>query len=162
MSHPALGLPPAQPTPLAAAADRLLSRRDAIAARAIEIVIEIDPAFRERYDDLALRGILADCAVHLEKLAASLATADPGITARWAETVVPIYRSRRISADDFGTILEAVRTAALEELGDEMDAAQPILDAAVDAAALRLDHFRRIAGDAHKRDPLVSFLYKGA
>ena len=113
VSHPSLGLPPPDMTagfPDAAARLRVASAR--VAARTLEIVLAEDPTSRERHDEIALRRLLRDTEVYIERLAARSPAADPEFVRAWAEQIVPVYRRRKVPMDDLIRISEALRHAA--------------------------------------------------
>ncbi len=160
MSHPTLGLPPRNLTagyPEAAA--RLRAASDRIASRALEDAIERDATLRTRNDDLALRHLLRDAEVYVDRIAVSVASLDPGPTADWAESVVPLYRRRRVPLGDVINLSEGLRRSVRGVLTPEE---QPTADAAIDAAIKVLKWHRRLAGDARKRNKILAFIYKGA
>ena len=160
MSHPTLGLPPrdlgaGQP----AAAAALVAAQGRLAGRALEGAVALDQTFRERYDELALRALLADLNALVGMLAKSVASADAAVMARWAEMVAVRFRKRAVPMDDVVTLCEAVRRAAPSVVSPD---AMPAIDVGLDAAIAALRWHRRLAGDARKRNPLLAFLYKGA
>lgn len=159
MSHPVLGLPPADPTagrPEAAA--RLRARRGTIAALALKSALEADPKLNERYDELMLRTLLRDYDRHVEQFALALETGETRYVTEWAEWIVPIYRRRRISARDQETIIGALRPAASAILPPEDATAFGQL---VDAWLKRLHLYKRLPGD-HRGNPVARFIFKGA
>ena len=160
MSHPSLGLPPLDETvgfPDAAA--RLIRDKRRLGQRALEIAVDRDPAFKDRHDELALRKLLRDTEIFIDRLALSIAANDPLPMKEFADQVVPVYRRRKVSMDDLIKIANALRAAAAPYL--EGDEAAP-MHAAIDAAIAVFKWNRRIAGDARKRNKLLQFLYKGA
>ncbi|HEX5013785.1 MAG TPA: hypothetical protein VFV72_06445 [Candidatus Limnocylindrales bacterium] len=160
MSHPSLGLPPRdERAGFPDAAARLLRDRRRIGQRALEIAVDRDPGFRERHDELALRKLLRDTEIFIDRLALSVASRDPSVMAQFADQVVPLYRRRKVSMDDLVKLDEALRSAAGAHLSGEEAAA---LDAAIDAANKVFKWHRRIAGDARKRNRLLQAIYKGA
>ncbi len=160
VSHPSLGLPPrdlsaGQPD----AAAILGARRQRIGTRALEVALELDPTMRERHDEATLRGLLADAAALVDRLAVSVAAADPGHMATFAEMVAVRYRKRGIPMDDVVRLCEGLRRAAQAVLPPHAAAA---VDPGLDAAIAVFRWHRRLAGDARKRNPLLAFLYRGA
>lgn len=79
--------------------------------------------------------------------------------ATFADLVAVRYRKRKIAMDDVVTLCEGLRraAAAVVEPGS-----LPVIDAAIDAAIKVFRWHRRLAGDARKRNTLLSFIYKGA
>jgi hypothetical protein len=160
VSHPSLGQPPldvraghpADAAALARAADR-------VAARALEAAVDLDPTFRDRYDELRLRELLADLGAFADQLAKAIGADAPVVMSGWAEQVAVRYRKRAVGMDDVITLCEGLRRAAPMAV---TPAAMPAVDAALDAAIKTFKWHRRLAGDNHKRNPLIAFLYKGA
>jgi hypothetical protein len=160
MSHPSLGLPPRHLNAgFPAAAARIRGAADRIAARALEIAIDRDPTLRERYDEIGLRQLVRDARGYVERVALAVAANDPAITAEWADWVAPVYRRRRVPMDDLIGLSEAIRQQLLTVLSP---AERPPADAALDAAIRVFRWYRRLAGDARKRNRILQFIYKGA
>jgi hypothetical protein len=160
MSHPSLGLPPRdERAGFPDDAKALRSSRLRTAARAFEAAIHEDPTLRERHTDIVLRNLLADLEAMTEALATSVGADDPRHLARWADMVAVRYRKRAIPLDDVIQLLNGLRHASASIVEPE---AMPTVNAAIDAAIVVLRDFRRLAGDARKRHPLLAFLYKGA
>ncbi len=160
MSHPSLGLPPPDfSAGTSAAADRLLAAGTRLAARALEIAADRDPTLTERHDEAALRHLLRDAETLLERIARSMAAADPLFAREFADAIAPLYRRRRVPMDDIVAILEGLRQAIAATLAPHELAEA---DRAIDEAVAVLRSYRRLAGDARKRNRLISFLYKGA
>jgi hypothetical protein len=159
VSHPSLGLPPRD---LAAGfpdgAARLRANASRLATRALEIAIAADPTVRTRYDELGLRRLLHDAEVYLERVALSVAGDDTYHARHWAETVAPLYRRRHVPMDDLVAIGEGIRRAIESAL---TPAERASADRAIDEANRVFRDMRRIAGDARKRNRLLSALYKG-
>ena len=160
MSHPSLGLPPPDMTAGFPEAARLLTQaRDRVAARALELAIEADPTLRERYDEVGLRLLLRDAAGAVDELAKSLASADPSFVSEWADQVAPIYRRRRVPMDDLIGLAEGLRLATNSVVAP---GERGPIDAALDQAIVVFRKYRRLAGDARKRNRILQFIYKGA
>jgi len=160
VSHPSLGLPPPNMTAgFPEAAARLMSAHDRVGARALEEAIAADPTFRERYDEVGLSHLLRDTEIYIDRLAKSLASADPAFAREWADQVAPVYRRRRVPMDDLIGLSEGLRKAVRIVLAPGETG--PV-DAALDAAILIFRKYRRIAGDARKRNRFLQFIYKGA
>ncbi len=160
MSHPSLGLPPRDLSagyPAAAAA--LGAARARLAARALEVAVDADPAFRGRYSDLALRELLSDAGALVDRLAVALGSGDGNVLGTWADMLAPRYRKRGVPMDDVIGIAEGLRAATATVIAPD---AMPTLDAAIDAAVAALRWHRRLGGDARKRNPVIAFIYKGA
>jgi len=159
MAHPHLGLPPSDATAgLPDAATRLRVNRVRVGQLALEAALRIDPTFRDRHDELALRRILRDEDRHIEQLARALETGEERFVTQYGEWIVPVYRRRGIRMNDFVTILEGLQEAALSVLpGEDAPATHGLFDAWI----ARLRHHRRLAGD-HKGNALVRLIWKGA
>jgi hypothetical protein len=160
VSHPSLGLPPPDMTAgFPAAAARLVAAAPRVGARALEVAIADDPTLRERHDEIALRRLLRDTEVYIERIARSLASNDPGFVRDWADQVAPVYRRRRVPMDDLVRISEGLRLATKSVLAP---GERGPVDEALDAAVSVFRKYRRIAGDARKRNRILAFIYKGA
>jgi phycobilisome protein len=160
VSHPSLGLPPRdERSGYPDAAARLVRDRARIGQRALEIAVDRDPGFRDRHDELALRKLLRDTEILIDRLALCVASNDPEPMRDFADQVVPVYRRRKVSMDDLVKLLEGLRSAAAAHLSGEE--AAPI-HAAIDAAIGVFKWHRRIAGDARKKNRLLQAIYKGA
>ncbi|MEW5991308.1 MAG: hypothetical protein AB1736_08205 [Chloroflexota bacterium] len=160
MSHPSLGLPPPDMSagePAAAAA--LLAARQRLAARALEVAVDADPTFRERYAELALRELLADAETMVDRLADAIATGRPTALGRWAEQLAPRYRKRGVPMDDVVAIANGLRAVAATTIPP---GAVPAVDASIEVAVAAFRWHRRLGGDARKRNPVIAFIYKGA
>ena len=159
MAHPLLGLPPADATAgRPDAAVRLRSARARLAPLALEASLRIDPTFRARYDDIALRRILRDNDGHIEQLARALETGEERFVTDYGEHIVPIYRRRDIRMNDYVTVLGGLREAALSVLpGQDAGPTTQLIDRWIE----RVRHHRRLAGD-HKGNPIARFIWKGA
>jgi len=159
MSHPALGLPPADPTAGRPEASASLRRqRSTIAAVALKSALEADPTLGTRHDEIMMRTLLRDYDRHIEQFALALETGEPRYVTEWAEWILPIYRRRRIPAKDQQTLIGALRPAAAAVLPPEDAAA---LGKLVDAWFKRLYLYKRLPGD-HKGNAVARFIYKGA
>jgi hypothetical protein len=153
-------MPPRDLTAGDAAAATLLRRGGArLRARALESAMALDPTFADRHDDLTRQALLADLEAFLDRLIIAIASNDPHSMATFADLIVVRYRKRGISMDDLVTLCEGLRRAA----GAVVDPGSlPALDTAIDQAIAVFTWHRRLAGDARKKNPLLSFLYKGA
>lgn len=159
MSHPNLGLPPADHTAgHPAAAGRLRAARTRIATLALEATFSLDPTFRGRYDELALRTFLRDYEGHVEQLSRALETGEDRFVVQYGEWLVPVFRHRHVPMKDVVTLLGGLRDAAVTVLGRE-DAA--LVRGLIVRWSERLEHHERLAGD-HKGNALVRFFWKGA
>ena len=159
MSHPSLGLPPAdQRVVHPDAARRIRDAAPRLAARAVEVAIEGDPTMRARYDDTALRGRVHDARLLAERLANAVAVDDPGVMADYARQIVPVYRRKNVSLDDLTRICDGLRAALPAVLvPDEL----PVAGRALDEAVRVFKWHRRLAGDARKKNAFLQFIYKG-
>ena len=160
MSHPSLGLPPRDLTAgLPQAAERIRAASDRLAGRALEVALADTPTMRERYDEVGLRQLMRDTELLLERVALSVASADPYFTRSYAEMVSPVYRRRNVPLDDLIALCDGIRAALPGVLTpDEQAPAGTALDEAIRVFRLH----RRLAGDARKKNALAQFLYKGA
>ena len=159
MSHPVLGLPPADPTagrPDAAA--RLRRGRAPIAALALKAALAADPKFAQRYDETMLRRFLRDYDRHIEQLALALETGEQRFVTDYAEWLIPIYRRRHVPVADQTALLIGLRDAAAGVLSPEDGVA---LGALIDAWRARLKFHRALPGD-HKGNAVARFIWKGA
>ena len=160
MSHPSLGLPPIDRTEgLPPAVARVNAARARLATRAFEIAIDRDPTLRERYDEIALRRLLRDTAVLIDRVVDAMADGDPERARVFAEAVPPMYRRRKVPMDDLVNLAESIRTAVGAILPP---ADMGTVDTTVDAMIEVFRWNRRIAGDARKRNRLLQAIYKGA
>lgn len=141
------------------AARRLIQARDRVAARALEVALAADPTLHERYDEVGLRLLLRDAVGAIDELAKSLASNDPGFLSGWADQVAPIYRRRRVPMDDLIALAEGIRLATKSVIAP--GEREPI-DIALDQAIAVFRKYRRLAGDARKRNRILQFIYKGA
>jgi len=160
VSHPSLGLPPRDLRaghPDDAAALGAAGHR--VAARALEAAVAADATFRDRYDELRLRELLADLRAFTTRLATAIASNDTRVMSGWAEQVAVRYRKRFVSMDDVIGLFEGLRLAARAAV---TPSAVGSVDASIDAAIKVFRWHRRLAGDARKRHPLLAFIYKGA
>jgi hypothetical protein len=159
VSHPSLGLPPRSlQAGFPDAAARLKVQRAALAARALEVAIDADPTLRARFDDVALRNLLKDTQVHVDRLALCVAGNDSHWLKEFADQAAPVFRRRDVPMDDVCRILEGLRTAARGTLSEkEMVPA----DAALDEAVKVYKWYRRLSGDARKKNPIIEKLYRG-
>jgi len=160
VSHPSLGLPPPSfAAGFPAAADRLRAGRAQLAARTLEIMVERDRTLVKRHTELALRQLLRDVDVFIERLAMAVADANPRWLGKWMDDVAPQYRRRRVPMDDIVNLLESLQVSSRAVLSP---VEQAPADAAIDDGIRVCRWYRRIAGDARKRNPILAFIYKGA
>lgn len=159
MSHPTLGLPPSDLRPVHPDAFvRLRASSSRLAARALEVAIEADPTFRDRYDEVGLRARLRDAELLLQKLAQSVRVDDPTALREYAEMVTVPYRRKGVPMDDLVALCEGLRAAMTGVL---RDAETVSADRALDDAIAIFRWHRRLAGDARKKNPFLQFIYKG-
>ena len=159
MSHPSLGLPPAdQRIVHPDAARHVLEGASRLAARALEVAIKNDPTLRDRNDEAGLRARLRDAQLLAERLSVAVGTDDSAPMRAYAEMIAPAYRRKLVPMDDLINLCEGLRTALPGALGPtELAAAGTALDEAI--AVLRWH--RRLAGDARKKNAFLQFIYKG-
>ena len=142
-----------------AAADRLRAATHRLGARALEIAVDRDPTIRERLGETGLRFLLRDTEIYLERIARSVASTDPAFVREWADWVAPVYRRRKVPMDDLVNLTEGLRGA----LGTVLSPEERVpADAALDGAVVVFREYRRIAGDARKRNRIAAAIYKGA
>jgi hypothetical protein len=160
VSHPSLGLPPRDlkaGDPVAADALRRAGPR--LHARALQAAIDIDPTLKDRHSELTRQMLLADLQAFVERLIVALASGQPRAMATFADLVAVRYRKRKIAMDDVVTLCEGLRRAAAAVV----DATSlELLDQSIDEGIAVFRWHRRLAGDARKRNPILSFIYKGA
>ncbi len=158
MSHPSLGRPPRSLSVHPEAANRLRTARDAIAVRALEVALDADPTMRDRHDEVGLRNLLRDAEVLTDQLALCVAGDDPFWLREFADQSAPVFRRRKVPVDDAIGLCEGIRAGARGFLGEqEMASADRALDAAIEIYRW----YRRLAGDARRRNPIAAALYKG-
>jgi hypothetical protein len=159
VSHPTLGLPPRSlQAGFPDAAERLRTQRAALAIRALEVAVDADPTMRTRYDDTGLRNLLRDTEVHVDRLALCVAGNDPHWLKEFADQAAPVFRRRDVAMDDVVGLLDGIRAAARGILSeDEREPAEAALDAAIKVYLW----YRRLSGDARKRNRIVDAIYKG-
>jgi hypothetical protein len=140
------------------AAERVRAASSRIGTRALEVALQRDPTLRERLGETGLRRLLRDTEIYVERIARALASGDPGQVGEWADWVAPVYRRRKVPMDDMVTVSEGLRGALAAVLApDEQAAAAAALDEAI-ATFLR---YRRIAGDARRRNRILAAMYRG-
>jgi hypothetical protein len=160
VTHPSLGLPPIDRiSTLPPAAARVDAARERLAARALEIALDRDPTMRERHDELAMRRLLRDTVVLIDRVVDAIAAGDPGPARTFADATPPAYRRRKVPMNDLITICLSIRDAIGAVL--PVDAMGPV-DEAVDAMIERFKWHGRIAGDGRKKNRLLQAIYKGA
>jgi hypothetical protein len=160
VTHPTLGLPPRSLTAgFPDAAARLRTERARLAARALEIAVDSDPTLRERYTAEGLRNLLRDAEVFVDRIALCVAGNDSHWLREFADMTAPVFRRREVPMDDVVLLLEAIRSTVRGVLSAEETVPA---DAAIDEAVALLRDYRRIAGDARKRNPILAAIYKGA
>jgi hypothetical protein len=160
VSHPSLGLPPIDRiSALPAAAARVNAARERLATRALEIAIDRDPTLRERHDEYAMRRLLRDTVVLIDRVVDAMAAGDPGPARSFADATPPAYRRRKVPMNDLINLCDSIRAAIGSTLGR---GDLPPVDAALDAMIERFKWHGRIAGDARKKNRLLQAIYKGA
>jgi hypothetical protein len=159
VSHPSLGLPPRSlHAGFPDAAARLRTQRAALAVRALEVAVDADPTLRTRYDEAGLRNLLRDAEVHVDRLALCVAGNDPYWLKHFADMTATVLRRRGVAMDDVVALMEGLRSAARGVLSaEEMVPA----DLGLDEAVTVYRWYRRLSGDARKKNRLVDAIYKG-
>lgn len=157
--HPNLGLAPIDLTAgYPAAAEKLRDNAARISAAALEAAVEADPTIRTRYDEVGLRRLLRDGELLVARLATCLASGEDGLLVEYAEWIGPICRRRGVPQGDMSALCAGIRGALEPDLSaDEFAAA----GRALDAAAARFKRNGRLAGDGHKRNALLKWMYRG-
>jgi hypothetical protein len=157
--HPSLGLAPVDMKGgYPAGAEKLRTSAALLAARALETAAARDATLIERHDETAMRRLLRDGELVVERLAMCVASGNPRWLVEFVEWVAPIYRRRGVSLLDLAAICDGVKRVAAPSLtADEMASAA----AAIDAATAVLRRNSRLAGDRHKRNALWKWMYKG-
>ena len=159
MSHPSLGVPPRSlQAGVPDGAARLRTERSRLAARALEVAVNADPTFRDRYDEAGLRNLLGDAEVFIDRLALCVAGNDSHWLKDFANMTAPVFRRRAVAMDDVVRLLEGLRAGARGVLSE---AETVPADAALDEAVAVFKWYRRLAGDARKRNPILAAIYKG-
>ena len=159
VSHPSLGLPPRSlQAGFPDGAARLRTERSRLAARAIEVAVDADPTFRDSYDEAGLRHLLGDAEVFIDRLALCVAGNDSHWLKTFADQTATVYRRSGVPMDDMVRVMEGIRFGARAVLSE---AETVPADAAIDEAIKVFRWYRRLAGDARKRNPILAALYKG-
>ena len=118
-----------------------------------------DPTMRTRYTDAGLRNLLRDAEVFVDRVALCVAGNDSYCFREFADMSAPVFRRREVPMDDVVRILEAIRAGVRGVLSETETVPA---DAALDEAVEVLREYRRLAGDARKRNPIIAAIYKGA
>ena len=114
---------------------------------------------RDRHDDLAVRRLLRDTVALVDRVVESIADGTTQRARAFAEATPPAYRRRKVPMHDLITTCEAIRSA----IGATVPVAEMTqVDLALDVMIERFKWHGRIAGDARKRNRLLSAIYKGA
>jgi hypothetical protein len=151
-------MPPDMTAGFPVAAARLVDARDRLGARALEDAVAATPDMRERYDELGLRNLVRDTQVMVDRIAKAVASGDPIWTREWADWVAPVYRRRKVPMADVIVIWKALGDGCAAMLGDD---ARPALDAAIGDAEKVFRYYKRIAGDAGAKNPILNAIYRG-
>ncbi|MFV2062407.1 MAG: hypothetical protein ACC726_02695 [Chloroflexota bacterium] len=159
MSHPAIGLPPSDATAgRPDVAGRVRDAADVLPARALDAALRVDPSLRHRYDALMLRRFLRDYDAHIEQLAQAVETGEDRYVVIYGETLVPIYRRRKVRMNDVVSLLKGLEGAAVALLPT---AAAEAIREPMQAWIERMRHHRRLPGD-HTGNSVARFIWKGA
>ena len=159
VSHPSLGLPPRSlEAGFPVAADRLRAQRSSLAARSLEIAVDADGSLRRRYGDVALRNLLSDAEVLVDRLALCVAGDDTFWLKEFADGSATVFRRRKVAVKDVIGLLEGIRASARGVLAAEEMASA---DRAIDDAVAVYKRYHHIRGDAREWNPVTSRLYKG-
>ena len=141
------------------AAAALRSGGPRLRARALAAALDVNPTMKDRHADVVLQALLSDLEAFHDRLIVAVSSGDPHAMATFADLVAVRYRKRKIPMDDVISLCEGLRRAASAVV--EPDAVA-VIDEAIDEAIAVFKWNRRLAGDARKRHPLLSFIYKGA
>ena len=141
------------------AAAALRSGGPRLRARALAAALDLNPTMKDRHADVVLQALLSDLEAFHDRLIVAVSSGDPHAMATFADLVAVRYRKRKIPMDDVISLCEGLRRAASAVV--EPDAVATV-DEAIDEAIAVFKWNRRLAGDARKRHPLLSFIYKGA
>jgi hypothetical protein len=141
------------------AAARLRSERGRLAARALEVAVDGDPTMHTRHTETSLRNLLKDAEVFIDRLALCVAGNDSHWLKEFADMSAPVFRRREVPLDDVIRLLEGIRAGARGVLSE---AETVPADAALDEAVAVFRWYRRLAGDARKKNRLIAAIYKGA
>lgn len=157
--HPNLGLAPIDATAgYPAAAEKIRGDMLKISAGALEAAVKADPTIRARYDDAALRQLLRDGELLVERLSMCLGSDTVRWLSEYAEWIGPIYRRRRVPLGD----LSAICAGILETVEPMLSPAElEVASRALEAAATVFKRNSRIGGDRHKRNALWKWMYRG-
>ena len=113
---------------------------------------------RDRYDELGLRNLLRDAEVHVDRLALCVAGNDPHWLKHFADGSATVFRRRGVPMDDVVNLMNGLKSAARGGLSaEEMVPAE----LAIDEAARVYHWYRRLSGDARKKNRIVDAIYKG-
>jgi hypothetical protein len=157
--HPNLGLAPVNMLAGHAAAAELV-RADMlkISAGALEAAVKADPTIRARYNEAALRQLLRDGELMVERLSMCLGSDSVRWLAEYAEWIGPIYRRRGVPLGDLGALCAGIGGAVEPMLSAEEF---ELATRALDAAAAVFKRNSRVGGDRHKRNALWKWMYRG-
>ena len=157
--HPNLGLAPISRTAgYPAAAEKLRADVLRSSAAALESAVQVDPTIRARYNEAALRQLLRDGELLVERLSMCLASDTTRWLAEYAEWICPIYRRRGVPLADLSALCVGIRKAVAPLLTpDELETATRSLEAAM--AVFKRNS--RLGGDRHKRNALWKWMYRG-
>jgi hypothetical protein len=159
MSHPALGLPPADARAATRpAAGRLRANRLEVASAALARALRRDPGLRERYDDRVLRLFARDGLRHVEQLARALESGEDRFAVQYVESIAPVYRHRHVPIGDVETLFLGLQDAAIEVTGED---ARPEIERVMQAVLRTLDRPRHLPGD-RPRNRLIAFVWKAS
>ena len=94
----------------------------------------------------------------MDRLALCVAGNDPHWLKEFADQAAPVFRRRDVAMDDVCQVLEGLRAASRGVLSaEELVPA----DLALDEAVKVYRWYRRLSGDARKKNPILDKLYKG-
>ena len=141
-----------------AAAEKVRGDMLKISAGALEAAVKADPTIRARYDDAALRQLLRDGELLVERLSMCLGSDTVRWLSEYAEWIGPIYRRRRVPLGD----LSAICAGILETVEPMLNPAElEVASRALEAAMAVFKRNSRLGGDRHKRNALWKWMYRG-
>ncbi len=135
-----------------------MAQRSRLASRALEVAAAEDPTLRTRFDEDGLRNLLGDAEVIVDRLALCVAGDDVYWLKGFAGHFATVLRRRGVPMDDIVRICEGLRAGARGVLAEDEMA---IADRALDEAERVFRWYRRLSGDARKKNRFIDTIYKG-
>ena len=141
-----------------AAAAKLRGDIAKISTAALEAAVTADPTIRTRYDKVGLQLLLRDGELLVDRLATCLAGGQDLWLTEYAEWVGPIHRRRGVPLGDLATLCAGIDKTIEPDLSPDEHAAAA---RSLDAAAAILTRNGRVAGDRHRRNAFLKWMYRG-